>query len=58
MADFWIDEEGKYYYIKSSTQLLREDGKMLFKITPPAPPEPAVGNPIGPGWFLYITYPA
>jgi len=54
MADFWIDEDGKYYYINSSTQLLREDGKMLFKITPAAPPEPETGNPIG--LLLSLTY--
>lgn len=54
---FWIDEDGNFYYINSTTQLIREDGKMLFKITPAAPPVPATGNPIGTGWFMFLTYP-
>lgn len=52
--DFWIDEDGQYYFINSSTQLLREDGKMLFKITPSSPPSPVTGNPIG--LLLTLTY--
>lgn len=56
MADFWLDEDGKYYYINSTTQLIREDGKMLFKITSAAPPVPGVGEPMG--LLLAITYPA
>lgn len=56
MADFWLDEDGKYYYINSTTQLIREDGFNLFKITPPAPPVPGVGEPMG--LLLAITYPA
>lgn len=56
MADFWIDEDGNYYYINSASHLLREDGFNLFKITPAAPPEPAAGNPIGTGWLMFVTY--
>lgn len=59
MADpFWLDEDGQYYYINGTTQLVREDGKMLFKITPAAPPVPGVGEPMGPGWLMFVTYPA
>lgn len=56
MADFWLDEDGKYYYINSATQLIREDGFNLFKISPTAPPVPGVGEPMG--LLLAITYPA
>lgn len=53
---FWVDEDGNYYYINSTTQLIREDGFNLFKITPSAPVVPGIGEPMG--LLLTLTYPA
>lgn len=38
MATLWLDDEGIYYYEKSATELISQNGKYLFRITitPPA----------------------
>ena len=32
---FWLDDEGVYYIEKSATELVSENGKYIFKFTPP-----------------------
>lgn len=56
MPDFWLDDEGTYYYEQSSEALVSEDGKYLFKVTVAAPATPGVGEPMG--LLLSLTYAA
>lgn len=50
---FYIDSDGTYYQELNATQLLREDGLILFKVDV-TPLTPVTGNPIG--LLLSLTY--